>query len=323
VEAIRRQLVARFPGKEVAIGEVGWPSAGRMREGALPSPANQARFLYEVMADARREGYRVNVIEAFDQPWKRELEGTVGGYWGLFDAYRREAKFSWGDPVSDHPGWRWQAAAGVLLAVLVFGVAAAVARRRGVAPPSHRWFGVAVSATVSGIFVGWALANVPVESLGLGGWIEGIARATVALVAPVAGAASLAAGVPLPMFGEILGRRDERPCAPLALVSGVALVALTVLALARALMLVFDPRYVDFPFAPLLAGAVPLAMVALWSKPQKGARPTPEKLAAAILAASAVYIVINETVANWQALLFCAGLVMLALTLARARVAPD
>jgi glucan 1,3-beta-glucosidase len=125
------------------------------------------------------------------------------------------------------------------------------------------------------------------------------------------------------MFGEILGRRDERPCAPLALVSGVALVALTVLALARALMLVFDPRYVDFPFAPLLAGAVPLAMVALWSKPQKGARPTPEKLAAAILAASAVYIVINETVANWQALLFCAGLVMLALTLARARVAPD
>jgi glucan 1,3-beta-glucosidase len=322
VESIRRQLVTRFPGKEVVIGEVGWPSAGRMREGALPSPANQARFLYEVMADARRAGYRVNVIEAFDQPWKRQLEGTVGGHWGLFDAYRREAKFNWGDPVSNHPGWRWQAAAGAIFALLVFGAAAAVVRRRGVVPPSDRWFGVALIATAAGIFVGWAWANVPVESLGVGGWIEGIVRATVALVAPVAGAASLVAGIRLPAIGAILGRRDERPCAPLALVNGVALVALTVLALARALMLVFDPRYVDFPFAPLLAAAVPFLMLALWIKPQNGARPAAEKLAAGILAASAIYIVINETVANWQALLFCAGLAMLALTLARARAAP-
>jgi glucan 1,3-beta-glucosidase len=321
-EQIRRQLVARFPGKEVMIGEVGWPSAGRMREGALPSPANEARFLYEVMADARREGYRVNVIEAFDQPWKRQLEGTVGGHWGLFDAYRREAKFRWGDPVSNHPGWRWQAAAGVALAALTFGMAGAVVRRRGVAPPPDRWCAVAVAATVAGIFAGWAWANVPVESLGLGGWIEGVARATLALVAPVVGAASLAAGVPLATFGEILGARDERPCAPLALASGVTLVALTVLALARALMLVFDPRYVDLPFAPLLAAAVPLLMLALWFRPPKGARPTAETAAAGILAPAAVYIVINETVANWQALLFCAGLVMLALTLARARAAP-
>src|SRR5207302_10038714 len=54
-----------FAGKEVMIGEVGWPSAGRMREGALPSPANQARFLQEVTATARSQNYRVNVIEAF------------------------------------------------------------------------------------------------------------------------------------------------------------------------------------------------------------------------------------------------------------------
>jgi glucan 1,3-beta-glucosidase len=206
--------------------------------------------------------------------------------------------------------------------VLVFGVAGAVVRRRGVAPPPDRWLGVAVCATVSGVFVAWAGANVPVESFGPGGWIEGIARGAVALVASIAGPASLAAGVPLPTFGQILGRRDEHPCAPLALVSGGALVALTVLALERALMLVFDPRYVDFPFAPLLAAAVPFLMLALWFRPQKGARPAAEKLAAGILAGSAVYIVINETVANWQALLFCAGLAMLALTLARARAAP-
>jgi exo-beta-1,3-glucanase (GH17 family) len=50
-----------------------------MREGALPSPANQARFLSGVVSLAKAENWQVNLIEAFDQPWKRMLEGTVGG----------------------------------------------------------------------------------------------------------------------------------------------------------------------------------------------------------------------------------------------------
>src|SRR6185312_16636620 len=48
VDAIRRRVVAEFSGKEVVIGEVGWPSAGRMRAGALPSPSSQARVLADV-----------------------------------------------------------------------------------------------------------------------------------------------------------------------------------------------------------------------------------------------------------------------------------
>src|SRR6185503_3268148 len=63
VDAIRRRVVAAYPGKEIFIGEVGWPSAGRMREGALPSPANQARVLQDVLALAKRENFKVNVIE--------------------------------------------------------------------------------------------------------------------------------------------------------------------------------------------------------------------------------------------------------------------
>lgn len=322
VEAIRAQMAARFPGKEVMIGEVGWPSAGRMREGALPSPANQARFLLEVMANASRAKYQVNVIEAFDQPWKRRLEGTVGGHWGLFDAYARAPKFTWGAPVSNHPDWRWQAAVGAALAILVFAVAGGLARRRGIAPSAARWIGVAAIATVSGILIGWTIANVPVESLGLGGWIEGIAWTTVAVVAPVAAAASVLVGLTTPTFGEILGRRDERPCAPLAIVSGAALVALSVLALRVGLMLVFDPRYVDFPFAPLLAAAAPYAVLAIAAPSAKGRRPPAETLAAAVLAGAAIYIGFNETATNWQAMLLCAGLAMLALTLARQRVAP-
>src|SRR6266571_4852831 len=83
-------------------------SAGHMREDALPSLANQARVLHDVLALAKQENFPVNLIEAFDQPWKRWLEGTVGGHWGLLDADSRAPKFAWGQPVSNHPAWRLQ-----------------------------------------------------------------------------------------------------------------------------------------------------------------------------------------------------------------------
>src|SRR6185437_92557 len=57
VETIRRRLVAAFPGKEILIGEVGWPSAGRMRDGALPSSANQARVIQDVLGLSKREKF--------------------------------------------------------------------------------------------------------------------------------------------------------------------------------------------------------------------------------------------------------------------------
>src|SRR5262249_53999108 len=120
VADIRRMVAAAFPGKEVLLGEVGWPSAGRMREGALPSPVNQARVIEDVLAAAKRDGFQANVIEAFDQPWKRQLEGTVGGHWGLLDGASRAPKFAWGEHLSNHPEWPWQAAAGVLFAAAVF-----------------------------------------------------------------------------------------------------------------------------------------------------------------------------------------------------------
>jgi len=72
---------------------------------------------------ARAENWKVNLIEAFDQPWKRLLEGTVGGYWGLFDDSGRELKFRWGEPVSNHPKWRIEAALGIGAALLIFATA--------------------------------------------------------------------------------------------------------------------------------------------------------------------------------------------------------
>jgi glucan 1,3-beta-glucosidase len=293
-----------------------------MREGALPSPANQARFIHEVTANARNASYRLNVIEAFDQPWKRRLEGTVGGHWGLFDAATRAPKFTWGAPVSNHPSWGWQATGGAGFASLVFAIAGVLARRNALAPPPGRWLGVTAIAVVSGTLIGWALANVPVESLGAGGWALSVAWAAIAFAAPIACVAGLVRSVPVPSFGRVLGGSSERPSDRLALLAGALLVGLTVLALQVALMLVFDPRYVDFPFAPLLAAAAPFFVLAILVAPETGVRPAAEKLAAGVLAGSAVYIVLNESIANWQALLLCAGLAILAVTLVRTRAAP-
>ena len=75
-----------------------------MRDGALPSRTNQARVVSEILDLAKRENFRVNLIEAYDQPWKRQLEGTVGGYWGLIDDAHRAVKYPPGEPDQQFSG---------------------------------------------------------------------------------------------------------------------------------------------------------------------------------------------------------------------------
>jgi exo-beta-1,3-glucanase (GH17 family) len=322
VNSIRSRVAASFPGKEILIGEVGWPSAGRMREGALPSPANQARVLEEVMAQARANHYRVNLIEAFDQPWKRKLEGTAGGYWGLLTSAGREPKFAWGEPVSNHPWWVWQGAAGVVLAAIVFAAAFAPGRQTGAKRfdlPAPLLAGLAIDALAAGIAAPWAVANATTESLGAGGWFRGVAFIAVSLGAPVAVAMTLARGVAIPPFARVLGRTAQRPGSGLAIAAGAILVAVTVLALQTSLGLVFDPRYRDFTFAPLTASVIPYAVASMVGV--RGRLPVgrAERLAALTLLGAAIYIVLNETVANWQAVWFTAMLVVLGVTLFRLR----
>jgi glucan 1,3-beta-glucosidase len=331
VAAIRAEVAAAFPNRDILIGEFGWPSAGRMREGALPSRANQARVVQEVLAQAKRDNYRVNLIEAFDQPWKRQLEGTVGGHWGLYDAYDRQAKFSWGAAVSNHPYWKLQAGGGAGLAVAVLVAAALAGRRRAVVLAPGHWLAIAMMAFVSGTLVGWTIENVPIESLTRGDWLRALAWATVAVLAPLACAAAAASGVAVPSFAAMLGPRADRPGGALTLLLGTLLIAVAVLAMQAALGLDFDPRYRDFPFAPLTGAAFPFLALAVLrrlhpatgrsaqgeTKAPPARYPAAEVAAAAMLGLSAVYIAFDETFANWQSLWFCAGLIGLAVTLLR------
>src|SRR5262249_36928340 len=151
VDAVLRRVVLAFPGKEVLIGEAGWPSRGRMREGALPSRVNQARFISDILDRARKGHFRVNLFEAYDEPWKRQWEGTVGDSWGMFDGWSREPKYPPGTVVSNYPFWKLQLGSGIALSICVFGAAFAALRRRPSMPRLASWVAVAISATVGGI----------------------------------------------------------------------------------------------------------------------------------------------------------------------------
>ncbi|MDD3325192.1 MAG: glycosyl hydrolase family 17 protein [Sulfurospirillaceae bacterium] len=92
--------------KPIVIGETGWPSDGRARQDAVPSLENQAKFIRGFVKLANQEGWKYNIIEAFDQPWKRISEGAVGGYWGLLDADRNDKNILNGE-VSNYPNALW------------------------------------------------------------------------------------------------------------------------------------------------------------------------------------------------------------------------
>ena len=120
------KLRQAFPGKRIVIAEFGWPSAGYNRRDANPGRAEQATVLRDFVSRAEALGIDYNIIEAIDQPWKTN-EGSVGPYWGLFDA-SRQPKFAFTGPVVDADHWRIAAVAiliGLLLSLPILGLAEA------------------------------------------------------------------------------------------------------------------------------------------------------------------------------------------------------
>ncbi len=119
-EALRRydEVRARFPGQQVVIGEIGWPSGGKAVGVALPTPERQARFVREFLAKVAQRPLDFYLMEAVDQPWKRATEGDVGAHWGLFDAQRR-AKFAFAGPLYAQPFWPAQALAASALGLMM------------------------------------------------------------------------------------------------------------------------------------------------------------------------------------------------------------
>lgn len=238
VAEVRQVFGNRFAPKDILIGETGWPSEGRQRVTAVPSRVNEARFIRGFVALAEANGWHYNLIEAFDQPWKRASEGAVGGYWGLYDADRQDKGVLEG-PVSNLALWPQWLLASVLLMLATLALAGRPANAR--------------AALLLPL-----LAALGAGSLGLWGelmrtnarfageWLWAVALAALNLLVLAQGALALV-------------RREgwrQRLFAWLERHGGTWLLAAGFAAAVSMLAMVFDPRYRSFPSAALLLPAV-------------------------------------------------------------------
>ncbi|MFW2440701.1 MAG: glycosyltransferase [Arenicellales bacterium] len=114
-------LQEAYPGKQVIISEVGWPSRGRARGAAVASVSNEATFLRHFLRRVSEYGYIYYLMEAFDQPWKADDEGAVGAYWGVYDV-ERNPKFEFTQPIVPVPQWQLLAGISMALAFITFGL---------------------------------------------------------------------------------------------------------------------------------------------------------------------------------------------------------
>ena len=238
VAEVRQVFGNRFAPKDVLIGETGWPSEGRQRETALPSRVNEAQFIRGFVAMAEANGWHYNLIEAFDQPWKRASEGAVGGYWGLYDADRQDKGILEG-PVSNLPFWPQWLGIGVLLFAATLALAGPVRGVRGA-------LALPLLAALGAASLGLWGELVRVNSRFVGEWLWAVLLAGLNLVVLAHGALALA---------QRSGWR-ERLFAWLQARAGWWVMAAGFAAAVSMLALVFDPRYRSFPSAALLLPAL-------------------------------------------------------------------
>ncbi|EKE76447.1 glycoside hydrolase family protein [Oceanibaculum indicum P24] len=300
---IYRFVEKQMPGVTLLIGETGWPSAGRQREGAVPGRVNQAAFLRDFVSEVSKQGIDYNLIEAFDQPWKRANEGTVGGHWGLYDV-GREAKFPLTGPVEELPGWKLWLTGSLLFGLLPLAWATL---RREAPGTAAGWATLVLTGAASGTLLTMQARYVVEMSRMPFEWAAGGALWLLSLGAMLVLATALARAV------------EEKPdSATSRLVDPVRLLALAFV-LAMCLGLVFDPRYRDFPASFALLPAVGLALLALLRGLPEAIGDAEVGLALALVPC-AIFIAVREGPHNTQALLWCAASLLLALPVLAARL---
>jgi glucan 1,3-beta-glucosidase len=294
IDAILNMVKAEMPGKTIYIGETGYPSAGKQRAQAVPGLVEQARFMREFLSYAHDHGLDYNVIEAFDQPWKRALEGTVGGYWGVFSE-DRTPKFPLRGPVArmGEP-WPWLAGTIVLGALLWW--------------PARRANRGLVGAASAPLLAGAAALVVALQidhaQYAALHWYEWLLELGLAALSVAVAWLSL----PRVLAGDDRGvataadslewlRRPWRGRPHAALALGVLQLITMAGALVVALGLDFDERYRDFP---IWAFAVPAAAFALLqlraTQVPDHRRGAIELTFASLLTVSALFIALNENV---------------------------
>ena len=197
---------AAFPGKEILIGEVGWPSAGRMREGALPSPVNQARVIQDVLAlaaSAKISASTSSRLSTSRGSARSKARSAAIGACSTTARARFEIQLGRSRSPIIRSGYGRRSAGSSLPVDRI--------RRRGSAwrdeaPATLQWLAVSANAIAGGALIGWTIENMPLESLGVGGWLRSLALAAVALLARRSvERGDRRASVPIPQFRAMLG----------------------------------------------------------------------------------------------------------------------
>lgn len=325
VETAEQMRVA-FNGKDVLIGETGWPSGGRSRRAAVASRINQARFFRQFSLAAAEHNLRYNFIEAFDQPWKRRMEGAMGGQWGLFDS-EGEAKFPATGPVEEDPDAHRgliAAAAGLLLFAgfaarrrvrgwLLLTAAAVGATSGAVLAEQWRymvvWNRYATEWAATGIYAVLALAFAVValqairSRLALG--LQSPAAALALREAPLASRS-------IPAFRSVLSaRRAGRPLDSSQQWLSLLRIAFLFGGAAMATLLVFDARYRGFPM-PLYALPLMSLLLLLVAGFRTSVFDLEEAVLATIILVGALVLIPLERLSNVQALLFGLQMILFA-----------
>ncbi|WP_349616667.1 beta (1-6) glucans synthase [Azotobacter salinestris] len=293
VARVRQDFGQRFAPKDILIGETGWPSEGRQRETALPSRVNQALFVRGFVAMAEQHGWRYNLIEAFDQPWKRQSEGAVGGYWGLLDT-EREDKHILAGPISNLPHWPIWLGIGVLIAAGALVVAGRPASTAAalLLPPL---------AALGGACIGLWGELARITSRYPGEWLWATLLIGLNLIVLLHGVLLLSAreGFRIRLFAWL----DAR--------GGWWLAAAGFAGAVMMLALVFDARYRSFPSAALL-----LPALLYGCRPVAGPR-REIALLLALIGAGILPQLYQETLLNQQALGWALVSLLLAVALGR------
>lgn len=306
IKKIREEIGQKIPGKEIVIGETGWPSQGRMREGALPSLENQARFIRGFIALAEQEHWQYNLIEAFDQPWKRGKEGAVGGYWGLYSADRADKNVLAG-PVSNFPNWRmlFMQSAAIALATLF------IARRHSAMDAARllQFSAAMVGGAILIVLQGYQFALISTNNYE---YLWAVVVLSLAASVYLLALTAIASGTTpkyLCLDASIDFLRGKSRLSPEA-VNGVLRLGVITCALIAVLGLVLDARYRSFNN---FAFAIPaLAYAWFFRRQSNQSQGMLERLSALLLTLGAVAILIHETPLNWQADIWVAICLLLA-----------
>lgn len=265
-------MLAQSFKKPILIGETGWPSVGRTRQESSPSLINQATYIRGFLNLAQEKKWQYNLIEAIDQPWKRDLEGTVGGYWGIYNT-DFEAKFALdGDVKVRHDGLSLWLIVG-LTSLLFLCIAYLLGEKRALALT-----GVFVLGALSGLTFIMQMEYLAAACRGIREWL---ALGGLALLSPLI-AINLIWLVSKPVQFNLT-------------ILKISTLILTLSALIASALLIMDGRYRDFPISLFLFPALALSISLFLLRPERETKLNVHHMLNILMIGMAIYCIYLES----------------------------